>query len=99
MSKQNLNTTEDKKHVIKVEEYTLPAFVFTIQKYVQEGYVVQDTNDGYPRNFVGLYECRMENNWPNLEVLKEEQNATESDNSETEAAPKQNKGGRPKRTT
>lgn len=64
-------TDTTRKHLVKIEEYTLAEFCFKLQEFVQKGYKIVDTNEGYPKNFIGLYECQVATDWPNVTALQE----------------------------
>jgi hypothetical protein len=34
-------------------------FVFALQKYIKEGYELDDSNEGYPVQYVGNFSCRL----------------------------------------
>lgn len=59
---KNIETTIEfvKPEVIDVNCYTLFEFCLAVQAKIIEGYRFMDTNEGFPRAYVGIYECKMQ---------------------------------------
>lgn len=54
---------------IQIREYNLVAYSEAIAKAGKDGYVISDTNEGYPRQFIGEFFTEM--------ILKEDEDVQE----------------------
>jgi len=78
------------KDTVKIEAPNLIEFVFEIEKRVQEGYRVDDTNEGLPQSWgPGLYTCTLSKTVETTEKTSEpESKDTETSDSAKSAEPK-----------
>lgn len=44
---------------VQVQEYNLVDFIKTVCDLAVDGYTVSDTNEGYPRQYIGVFTCEM----------------------------------------
>lgn len=77
--------SKSKRIRIQIQEYNLPDFCNTIVKYAKENYEVCTDNEGYPKHFIGVYECHMTLNEP------------EEENTQEPLQPVQKPAGRPRK--
>lgn len=57
---------------VQVQEYNLVDFLNTVCGYAREGYTVSDTNEGYPKHYIGVYTCEMLLTLPTEEFVEPE---------------------------
>jgi hypothetical protein len=70
---------------IQIREYNLVAYSEAIAKAGKEGYVISDTNEGYPRQFIGEFFTEM--------ILKEDEEDVQS----VQEVKEQRPAGRPRK--
>jgi len=72
---------------IQIREYNLVAYSEAIAKAGKEGYVISDTNEGYPRQFIGEFFTEM--------ILKEDEENVQ----EVPEVKEQRPAGRPRKSS
>lgn len=77
---------------IQIREYNLVAYSEAITKAGKDGYVISDTNEGYPRQFIGEFFTEM--------ILKEDDDVQDTqDVQQSKNVQEQRSAGRPRKFT
>lgn len=91
-STQNKPCKENKPSSIQIREYNLVSFVQAVASAGKKGYIISDTNEGYPRQFIGEFFTEM--------ILQEDNDVQDTqDVQQSKNVQEQRSAGRPRKFT